>query len=171
MRFVPTLGHFRSTYTELPGPGGYSSYLLTTLRIWKSPIMLESSLHTHHTYKVLVSHVPFIRHPKVWRSLQRDRCSVGGSVEGSCSVRELPGRWQFRRVLLGWQLVAELANEKRFIPSRYTANLCISRPRISGNLVGCRWDPTPQVAQPDRESSIPLSRIAGSPLSVLRQSL
>ena len=34
------------------------------------------------------------------------------SVGTSCSVRELPGKWQFRRVLPGWQLVGELANEK-----------------------------------------------------------
>lgn len=40
------------------------------------------------------------------------------SVEGSCSVRELPGRWQFQAGSAGLAVVVELENETiiRFFP-------------------------------------------------------
>ena len=96
-----------------------------------------------------------------------------GSVVGSSSLRQLPGRWRFQRVLPGRQLVADLADEKKkqFIFSRYTTTLCISSPRISGNLVGCQQGPRPQAAQPDRELSVLSPRIAVQSLSGSRQSL
>ena len=38
------------------------------------------------------------------------------SVVGNSSLTQLPGRWQFQRILPGRQLVADLADEKkRFI--------------------------------------------------------
>ena len=55
------------------------------------------------------------------------------------------------------QLVAELANEKWSFSSQYTTNLCISPPKIYGNLVVChdQQGPRPRVAQPDLESPVP----------------
>ena len=61
----------------------------------------------------------------MWRGLRRTAVDLFGLpygekhrgfwVAGSSSLRQPPGRWQFRWVLPGWQLAAELANEKRFI--------------------------------------------------------
>ena len=39
--------------------------------------------------------------------------SMEGSVVGSSSLRQLPGRWRFQRVLPGRQLVVDLADEKK----------------------------------------------------------
>ena len=119
---------------------------------------------------------PLLLHPgrqEGTRPYPRHRSSREGflSVVGSSSLRQLPGRWQFQRVLPGRQLVADLADKKkRFIFSRYTTTL-LSSPRIFGNLAGCQQGPRPQAAQPDRELSVLSPRITVRFLSGSRQSL
>jgi len=95
-----------------------------------------------------------------WRTRSSQRESVVSRVGGSCSSRDLPGRWQFRRVLPGlaargsWQM-----KKKVFFLVQCMSNICISPPRISGNLVKYQQGPRLQVVRPGHELLVPLSQV------------
>jgi hypothetical protein len=83
-------------------------------------------------------------------------CRADGSSGGFCR---------------GWQLAAEVANERNgpFFPG--TPPFYVFRLRIHGYLGECQRGPRSQVVRPDRELLAPPSWVAEQPLSILRQSL
>ena len=70
------------------------------------PIVLKSSLPTNHSHEVLLFHVLSVRHPKVWRSLQRDQCSVSSDttarlpIGSTVNLKMQPLFWGSHSILL-----------------------------------------------------------------------